>query len=89
MALMTLNRPETLNALNAALRKDISNAVLEVREDDEIRALACDLRVGSEKTSFKTVFPQRSLSPDAGMTFFSRVLLGTSEPPALFSPAAG
>lgn len=39
MALMTLNRPETLNALNAALREDISNAVSEAREDDEIRAL--------------------------------------------------
>ena len=78
MALMTLNRPETLNALNAALRKDISNAVLEVREDDEIRALACDLRVGSEKTSFKTVFPERSLSPDAGMTFFLPRIIGYS-----------
>ena len=39
VALMTLNRPETLNALNAALRTDIINAVTEVREDDEIRAL--------------------------------------------------
>ena len=147
VALMTLNRPETLNALNAALREDISNAVLEVREDDEIRALvitgagrgfcsgadlsgsrpeppekipqnqrlddhgwvgrqaltighldkpviaamngvaagagmslalACDLRVGSEKTSYKTVFPERSLSPDAGMTFFLPRIIGYS-----------
>lgn len=147
VALMTLNRPETLNALNAALREDISKAVSEVREDDEIRALvitgagrgfcsgadlsgprpepsgkipqnqrlddhgwvgrqamtighldkpviaamngvaagagmslalACDLRVGSEKTSFKTVFPERSLSPDAGMTFFLPRIIGYS-----------
>jgi 2-(1,2-epoxy-1,2-dihydrophenyl)acetyl-CoA isomerase len=39
VALMTLNRPETLNALNGALQTDIINAVTEVREDDEIRAL--------------------------------------------------
>ena len=147
VAVMTLNRPETLNALNAALRKDIFSAVAEVREDDGIRALvitgtgrgfcsgadlsgsrpepgetvpqnqrldefswmgeqaitisrfdkpviaavngvaagagmslalACDLRVGSEKTSFKTVFPERSLSPDAGMTFFLPRIIGYS-----------
>lgn len=39
VALMTLNRPETLNALSAALREDICKAVSEAREDDEIRAL--------------------------------------------------
>jgi 2-(1,2-epoxy-1,2-dihydrophenyl)acetyl-CoA isomerase len=147
VAVMTLNRPEKLNALNAVLRKDILNALAEVREDDDIRALvitgtgrgfcsgadlsgsrpepgetvpqnqrldemswmgeqaitisrlykpviaamngvaagagmslalACDLRVGSEKTSFKTVFPERSLSPDAGMTFFLPRIIGYS-----------
>ena len=147
LALITLDRPETLNALNAALREDILNAVSEAGEDDEIRALvitgsgrgfcsgadlsgsppeppekapqnqrlddfdwmgrqalavgrldkpviaamngvaagagmslalACDLRVGSEKTSFKTVFPERSLSPDTGMTFFLPRIVGYS-----------
>lgn len=39
-------------------------------------ALACDLRVGSEKTSFVTVFPERCLSPDAGMTFFLPRIVG-------------
>ncbi|MBW2622430.1 MAG: enoyl-CoA hydratase/isomerase family protein [Deltaproteobacteria bacterium] len=147
VAVMTLDRSEKLNALNAVLRKDILNAVAEVREDDDIRtlvitgtgrgfcsgadlsgsrpeptetipqnqrldemswmgqqalaigrldkpviaavngvaagagmslALACDLRVGSEKTSFKTVFPERSLSPDTGMTFFLPRIIGYS-----------
>jgi len=147
VAIITLNRPEKLNALNAGIRKDLRDAVTEVREDDDIRALvitgtgrgfssgadlsgtppqpgetvpqnqrldeyswmgrqaltisrlekpviaamngvaagagmslslACDLRVGSEKTSFKTVFPERSLSPDAGMTFFLPRIVGYS-----------
>lgn len=41
-------------------------------------ALACDLRVGSEKTRFKVVFPERSLSPDTGMSFFLPRIVGYS-----------
>ena len=33
-------------------------------------ALACDVRIGSEHARFKTVFIERSLSPDSGMSFF-------------------
>ena len=39
-------------------------------------ALACDLRVGSEKARFKVVFLERSLSPDAGMTWFLPRVVG-------------
>ena len=39
-------------------------------------ALACDIRVGSEKARFKTVFLERSLSPDAGMTWFLPRVVG-------------
>ena len=39
-------------------------------------ALACDIRVGSEKARFKTVFLERSLSPDAGMTWFLPRIIG-------------
>ena len=39
-------------------------------------ALACDIRVGSEKARFKTVFLERSLSPDAGMTWFLPRIVG-------------
>lgn len=39
-------------------------------------ALACDLRVGSELTRFKTVFIERSLSPDSGMSFFLPRIVG-------------
>jgi 2-(1,2-epoxy-1,2-dihydrophenyl)acetyl-CoA isomerase len=41
-------------------------------------ALACDLRVGSEKARFKTVFIERSLSPDSGMSFFLPRIVGYS-----------
>jgi enoyl-CoA hydratase/carnithine racemase len=41
-------------------------------------ALACDLRVGSELTRFKTTFLERSLSPDSGMSFFLPRILGYS-----------
>jgi 2-(1,2-epoxy-1,2-dihydrophenyl)acetyl-CoA isomerase len=41
-------------------------------------ALACDLRVGTEQTRFKTVFAERSLSPDTGMSFFLPRIVGYS-----------
>src|SRR5919206_3292848 len=41
-------------------------------------ALACDLRVGGEAARFKTVFIERSLSPDSGMSFFLPRIVGYS-----------
>src|SRR5437867_12934507 len=41
-------------------------------------ALACDLRVGNPSTRFKTVFIERSLSPDSGMSFFLPRIVGYS-----------
>ncbi len=41
-------------------------------------ALACDVRVGSEAARFKTVFLERSLSPDSGMSFFLPRIVGYS-----------
>lgn len=41
-------------------------------------ALACDMRVGTENTRFKTVFIERSLSPDTGMSFFLPRIVGYS-----------
>ena len=41
-------------------------------------ALACDLRVGSSQTRFKTVFIERNLSPDSGMSFFLPRIVGYS-----------
>ena len=147
VAIIRLNRPEKLNALNQTIRENMMNAINEVKEDDEIRALiitgngrgfcagvdiggsqpnsselpsqnqrldelnwmgqqaiavyrldkpviaavngiavgagmslalSCDLRVGTEKTRFKTVFPERSLSPDSGMSFFLPRIIGYS-----------
>jgi len=39
-------------------------------------ALAADLRVGSERARFKTVFIERSLSPDSGMSYFLPRIVG-------------
>jgi 2-(1,2-epoxy-1,2-dihydrophenyl)acetyl-CoA isomerase len=41
-------------------------------------ALACDMRVGSARSRFKTVFIERSLSPDSGMSFFLPRIVGAS-----------
>jgi len=139
VAVVTLNRPETLNAINHDLHLEMMEACRELAEDDAIRAvvwtgagrgfssgadlkadrsgrepttrqqrldqynwvgrqaitlyrtldkptiaavngvavgagmslaLACDLRIGSENTRFKTLFVERNLSPDSGMSYF-------------------
>lgn len=41
-------------------------------------ALACDMRIGSQKSRFKTVFIERNLSPDSGMSFFLPRIVGYS-----------
>lgn len=41
-------------------------------------ALACDMRVGSEQSRFKTVFAERGLSPDTGMSYFLPRIIGYS-----------
>jgi enoyl-CoA hydratase/carnithine racemase len=153
VAVLTLNRPERLNAISATLRSEVHQAVGRAREDDEVRALviigqgkgfcsgadlmggadraaaglppgpppptnqterldemswvgrwaklfytfdkpligaingvaagagmsmalACDVRIGSENARFKTVFVERNLSPDSGMSFFLPRIVG-------------
>jgi 2-(1,2-epoxy-1,2-dihydrophenyl)acetyl-CoA isomerase len=39
-------------------------------------ALSCDLRVGGPGARFRTVFAERSLSPDSGMSYFLTRILG-------------
>jgi 2-(1,2-epoxy-1,2-dihydrophenyl)acetyl-CoA isomerase len=41
-------------------------------------ALSCDLRVGSENARFRSVFLERNLSPDSGMSWFMTRILGYS-----------
>lgn len=145
IATVTLNRPDKLNSLNAALREEIHAVCDRIHDDDDIRvailtgagrgfcagadltgprpegaetpsqnerlddfgwvgrlasriyqlgkptvavmngvaagagmsvSLACDLRVGSEVSRFKTVFAERGLSPDTGMSYFLPRLIG-------------
>jgi 2-(1,2-epoxy-1,2-dihydrophenyl)acetyl-CoA isomerase len=149
IAVLTLDRPDRLNALDGHLRDGIPAAVREVRDDDEVRALvitgtgkgfcsgvdlggrptagaerpeqtqgdrldelgwvgrqamvvygldkptiaavngvaagagmslslACDLRVGGPSARFRTVFLERNLSPDSGMSWFLPRIVGYS-----------
>jgi len=39
-------------------------------------ALACDVRIGSEHARFKSVFIERSLSPDSGLSYFLPRVVG-------------
>jgi len=158
VAVITLNRPEKLNALNRELQNE-GNAVLdELAGDDSIRAaivtgagrgfcsgadltsgartsegvapqrdrldeygwvgrqatsfyrfpkpliaavngvaagagmsmaLACDIRIGSSAARFKTVFLERSLSPDSGMSFFLPRIVGYSRAADLIYTSRG
>ena len=149
VAILTLNRPERLNAINRDMMAELPAAVAALKADDEVRALvvtgagrgfcagadlmgagqavagdappltsqhdrldemgwvgrwammwagfdkptigaingvaagagmstalACDVRVGCEASRFKTVFIERSLSPDSGMSFFLPRIVG-------------
>ena len=148
VAILTLNRPEKLNALSGELSDDLRSALKQSGEDDSVLALiitgegrgfcsgadltggagraaaptsqqstkldefgwvgrqalslygldkpviaavngvaagagmslalACDIRVGSELSRFKTVFIERNLSPDSGMSFFLPRIVGYS-----------
>ena len=157
IAVVTLNRPEKLNAIDRSLHLEMMGACAELRDDDGIRvviftgagrgfcsgadltadrsrpdnpsraerldeynwvgkqarmiyrdldkptiaavngvaagagmglALACDMRVGCENTRFKTVFIERSLSPDSGLSWFLPRIVGVSRAMTWCTPAA-
>jgi 2-(1,2-epoxy-1,2-dihydrophenyl)acetyl-CoA isomerase len=158
VAIITLNRPDRLNAIGQAVREEVHAAVQAAHEDDTVRAaiitgagrgfcsgadlsgaatraaagggggnggvpspfaqterldemgwvgrwakrfahfdkpliaavngvaagagmsmaLACDMRIGSTNARFKTVFVERNLSPDSGMSYFLPRIVGYS-----------
>lgn len=145
IAILTLNRPDRLNALSPDLRDDLGDALKQAHADDGIGAViltgagrgfcsgvdltgprpeplasqnatldefgwvgrqamsvyrldkpvlcavngvaagagmslaaACDMRIGSENARFKSVFIERNLSPDSGLSFFLPRIVGAS-----------
>ena len=149
VAILTLNRPDRLNAINRVMMGEVAAAVAEVKADDEVRALVvtgagkgfcagadlmgagqavagkapepqnqferldemswvgrwammwagldkpvvgaingvaagagmstalgCDVRIGCDASRFKSVFIERSLSPDSGLSFFLPRIVG-------------
>jgi 2-(1,2-epoxy-1,2-dihydrophenyl)acetyl-CoA isomerase len=149
VGVLTLNRPERLNAINRVMMGEVAAAVAAVKADDELRALViigagkgfcagadlmgtgqavaghapepqtqferidemswvgrwammwagldkptigaingvaagagmstalgCDVRIGCETSRFKSVFIERSLSPDSGLSFFLPRIVG-------------
>ncbi|HEX5264694.1 MAG TPA: enoyl-CoA hydratase-related protein [Phenylobacterium sp.] len=149
VAILTLNRPDRLNAINRAMMGELPAAVAQLKADDEVRALVvtgagkgfcagadlmgagqavagdapplqsqfdrmdemswvgrwatmwssfdkpvigaingvaagagmstalgCDVRIGSDAARFKSVFIERSLSPDSGLSFFLPRIVG-------------
>jgi len=152
IAILTLNRPETLNAWNATMAEEVTNALNEINKDKKTRimiitgagrgfssgadlgkesstsgksktsemlymrlaqgkptvvdiglrlqrldkpvigaingvavgaglsiALACDLRIASEKAQFSMIFVKRGLIPDCGGSFFLPKLIGSAK----------
>lgn len=66
VATVTLNRPESLNALNATMRRELLEALTSARRDDAVRAIVltgegrgfcagADLRGGSGERDFRRV----------------------------------
>ncbi|MGE3073567.1 MAG: enoyl-CoA hydratase/isomerase family protein [Dehalococcoidia bacterium] len=66
MALYNLDKP-TIAAMNGVC----AGAGMSL-------ALSCDLRVGSENARFRSVFLERNLSPDSGMSWFLTRIVGYS-----------
>ena len=73
VATLTLNRPESLNALNSQMRRELLAALKAIARDDAVRAVVltgegrgfcsgADLRGGSDERDFRTVL-EREYNP--------------------------
>ena len=90
VAILTLNRPDKLNALNARIMAELASAVTEVDEDDDMKALIitgagrgfCSGADLTPSTSGERVVPGRRLllEPMGGFGLVARVLTNTDKP---------
>ena len=71
VAILTLNRPDRLNAINPALRAEVHEAVGEAHADDHILApIVTGAGKGSTPAPTSPASSRRCLSPDSGMSYF-------------------
>jgi 2-(1,2-epoxy-1,2-dihydrophenyl)acetyl-CoA isomerase len=68
MAVITLRRPDVMNALNTQMRAEITHAV-EAAGAGANLALVCDITIAAESASFIQAFSRIGLIPDAGGTW--------------------
>ncbi|MEQ9663131.1 MAG: enoyl-CoA hydratase-related protein, partial [Parasphingopyxis sp.] len=61
-AVLTLNRPEAMNALSAALRKELAETVLAMEADPDIRVL---ILTGTGERAFTAVLDLKELGSGA------------------------
>jgi 2-(1,2-epoxy-1,2-dihydrophenyl)acetyl-CoA isomerase len=90
VAILTLNRPDKLNALNARIMAEIASAVTEVDEDDDMKVLIitgagrgfCSGADLTPSTSGERVMPGRRLllEPLTGLGRIARVIASTDKP---------
>ena len=84
---LTLNRPERLNAFNEPMHHALAAVIAEAEQDESCRALlltgagcnialACDIVLAARSTNFVQSFARIGLNPDSGGTWLLPRLVG-------------
>ena len=95
VAWITLNRPDSLNAMGGELMPLLGKHLADCAANDEVRcvvltgaglslALACDIRIASENAKMGTVFRNVGFSGDFGGSWFLPRLVGIEQARRLY-----